>query len=214
MLCAQVLGNDVAINIGGAIGQLRAQRLQAAHHPQLPAERAAARRRLRQLQRELRRRHRARPRAHRRSSCDSSLMLVTALNPHIGYDKAAQIAKKAHKEGTTLREAALALGARDRRAVRRVGQARGDGRQQVAIARASATYRTAPSRRDADADRAAGDEPDSAATGRAGCRRDRRRRSRAGVDVAVFADARDDAAVEPQRSPRRSPTMPCCAEPS
>lgn len=39
-----------------------------------------------------------------------SLMLVTALNPHIGYDKAAQIAKKAHKEGTTLREAALALG--------------------------------------------------------------------------------------------------------
>jgi fumarate hydratase class II len=39
-----------------------------------------------------------------------SLMLVTALNPHIGYDKAASIAKKAHKEGTTLREAALALG--------------------------------------------------------------------------------------------------------
>ncbi|MDP3833221.1 MAG: class II fumarate hydratase, partial [Hydrogenophaga sp.] len=39
-----------------------------------------------------------------------SLMLVTALNPHIGYDKAAQIAKKAHKEGSSLREAALALG--------------------------------------------------------------------------------------------------------
>lgn len=39
-----------------------------------------------------------------------SLMLVTALNPHIGYDKAAQIAKKAHQEGKTLREAALALG--------------------------------------------------------------------------------------------------------
>ena len=37
-------------------------------------------------------------------------MLVTALNPHIGYDKAAQIAKKAHKEGSSLREAALALG--------------------------------------------------------------------------------------------------------
>jgi fumarate hydratase, class II len=35
---------------------------------------------------------------------------VTALNPHIGYDKAAQIAKKAHKEGTTLKAAALALG--------------------------------------------------------------------------------------------------------
>ena len=37
-------------------------------------------------------------------------MLVTALNPHIGYDKAAQIAKKAHKDGTSLREAALASG--------------------------------------------------------------------------------------------------------
>jgi len=39
-----------------------------------------------------------------------SLMLVTALNPHIGYDKAALIAKKAHQEGSTLREAALASG--------------------------------------------------------------------------------------------------------
>ena len=37
-------------------------------------------------------------------------MLVTALTPRIGYDKAAEIAKKAHKEGTTLRAAALALG--------------------------------------------------------------------------------------------------------
>jgi fumarate hydratase class II len=41
---------------------------------------------------------------------DNSLMLVTALNPVIGYDKAAQIAKKAHKEGLTLKESALALG--------------------------------------------------------------------------------------------------------
>lgn len=39
-----------------------------------------------------------------------SLMLVTALNPYIGYDKAAAAAKKAHKEGTTLKDAALALG--------------------------------------------------------------------------------------------------------
>ena len=36
-------------------------------------------------------------------------MLVTALNPHIGYDKAAEIAKKAHKEGTDLKQAAIAL---------------------------------------------------------------------------------------------------------
>jgi fumarate hydratase, class II len=39
-----------------------------------------------------------------------SLMLVTALNPHIGYDKAAQVAKKAHAEGSSLKEAAMALG--------------------------------------------------------------------------------------------------------
>lgn len=41
---------------------------------------------------------------------NESLMLVTALNNHIGYDKSAAIAKKAHKEGTTLKEAALKLG--------------------------------------------------------------------------------------------------------
>jgi len=45
-----------------------------------------------------------------RELVDRSLMLVTALNPHIGYDKAAAIAKKAHRDGTTLKEAALALG--------------------------------------------------------------------------------------------------------
>jgi fumarate hydratase class II len=41
---------------------------------------------------------------------ERGLMLVTALNPHIGYDKSAQIAKKAYAEGLTLREAALDLG--------------------------------------------------------------------------------------------------------
>lgn len=41
---------------------------------------------------------------------NESLMLVTALNPHIGYDNAAKIAKKAHKEGTTLKQAGVALG--------------------------------------------------------------------------------------------------------
>jgi fumarate hydratase, class II len=39
-----------------------------------------------------------------------SLMLVTALSPHIGYDKSAQIAKKAHHDGSSLREAAIATG--------------------------------------------------------------------------------------------------------
>ncbi|PZR76393.1 MAG: class II fumarate hydratase, partial [Stutzerimonas stutzeri] len=41
---------------------------------------------------------------------ERGLMLVTALNPHIGYDRAAEIAKKAYAQGTTLREAALELG--------------------------------------------------------------------------------------------------------
>jgi fumarate hydratase, class II len=41
---------------------------------------------------------------------DRSLMLVTALSPRIGYDKAAEIAKKAHHEGKTLKEASLELG--------------------------------------------------------------------------------------------------------
>ena len=45
-----------------------------------------------------------------RQHLENSLMLVTALNPLIGYDRAAEVAKKAHKEGTTLRESALALG--------------------------------------------------------------------------------------------------------
>src|SRR5947199_333804 len=50
------------------------------------------------------------PRSGLRELVERSLMLVTALSPHIGYDRAAEIAKKAHRDGTTLREAALALG--------------------------------------------------------------------------------------------------------
>jgi fumarate hydratase class II len=49
-------------------------------------------------------------RARIKQLLDQSLMLVTALNPHIGYDKAAKVAKKAHAEGTSLKEAAVALG--------------------------------------------------------------------------------------------------------
>ena len=109
MLCAQVLGNDVAINVGGASGNfelnvfkpliihnfLQSARLltdgAASFEEHCAAGIEPRRERIDQLLRD-------------------SLMLVTALNPHIGYDKAAQIAKKAHKESTTLREAALALG--------------------------------------------------------------------------------------------------------
>ncbi|HXE88720.1 MAG TPA: class II fumarate hydratase [Hyphomicrobiaceae bacterium] len=49
-------------------------------------------------------------RARIKQLLEGSLMLVTALNPHIGYDKAAKVAKKAHAEGTSLKEAAIALG--------------------------------------------------------------------------------------------------------
>jgi fumarate hydratase, class II len=109
MLCAQVLGNDVAINIGGASGnfELNVFKPLIIHNflqsVRLLADGAASFEE-----------HCAAGIEPRRGRIDellrNSLMLVTALNPHIGYDKAAQIAKKAHKEGTTLREAALALG--------------------------------------------------------------------------------------------------------
>lgn len=109
MVCAQVVGADAAVTVGGMNGHfelnvfkpvivynvLMAARLlgDAAesfdiHCAQgIEPDRAAIKRNL-----------------------DNSLMLVTALNTHIGYDKAAAIAKKAHTEGTTLRDAALATG--------------------------------------------------------------------------------------------------------
>ena len=109
MLCAQVFGNDVAINFGGASGnfELNVFRPLIAHNFLQSARLLAdgmdsfnahcvvgiepRRERIAQL-------------------LSESLMLVTALNPHIGYDKAAEIAKQAHREGTTLREAAVASG--------------------------------------------------------------------------------------------------------
>ncbi len=109
MLCCQVFGNDVAINIGGASGnfELNDFRPMIAHNVlqsiRLLADGAQSFND-----------HCAVGIEPNRERIDTllneSLMLVTALNPHIGYDKAAQIAKKAHKEGTTLKAAALALG--------------------------------------------------------------------------------------------------------
>jgi fumarate hydratase class II len=109
MVCCQVFGNDVAINFGGSMGNfelnvfrpmvirnfMHSSRL-LAHACENFNEFCAVgiepnRERIDQLMRE-------------------SLMLVTALNPHIGYEKAAAIAKNAHKKGTTLRESAVALG--------------------------------------------------------------------------------------------------------
>ena len=109
MVCAEVMGNHVAVTVAGAQGHfelnvfkpviafnvLRSLRLLAdasvsfADNCVAGIEADAAR-----IERSMRR----------------SLMLATALNPHIGYDAAARIAKKAHDEGTTLKEAALALG--------------------------------------------------------------------------------------------------------
>jgi len=109
MLCCQVMGNDVAIGIGGASGnfELNVCKPLLAHNflqsIRLLADGMASfechcvrgisarRERIAELM-------------------ERSLMLVTALVPHIGYDKAAEIAKRASKEGTTLKSAALALG--------------------------------------------------------------------------------------------------------
>jgi fumarate hydratase class II len=109
MLAAQVMGNDVAINIGGASGnfELNVFRPMVSHNF-LQSVRLLADGMVSFND------HCAvgiTPNMDRIAELvDRSLMLVTALNPHIGYDKAAAIAKKAHKEGTSLREAAIATG--------------------------------------------------------------------------------------------------------
>jgi fumarate hydratase class II len=109
MLCAQVFGNDVALNIGGASGHFELNVfkplivnafLQSAR---LLADGMAS------FEEHCVRGITANE-ARIRDNLERSLMLVTALAPHIGYDRAAEIAKKAHKEGSTLREAAAALG--------------------------------------------------------------------------------------------------------
>ena len=109
MLACQVFGNDVAVNFGGASGnfELNVYKPLIVHNL-LQSVRLLADGALSFEE------HCARGIEADRARIDElvqrSLMLVTALNPHIGYDKSAQIAKKAHKEGTTLREAALASG--------------------------------------------------------------------------------------------------------
>jgi fumarate hydratase class II len=109
MVCHQVLGNDVAINLGGASGNfelnvfkpliiynfLQSVRLLADACESFDEHCARG----------------IEPDRHRiQEHVNQSLMLVTALAPRLGYDKAAEIAKKAHKEGLTLKEAVLELG--------------------------------------------------------------------------------------------------------
>ncbi len=109
MLCAQVIGNDVAINVGGASGNFELN----VFKPLLIQNFLQSVRLLADGARSFEE-HCARGiepnEARIRELVERSLMLVTALAPRIGYDKAAEIAKKAHRDGSTLREAALALG--------------------------------------------------------------------------------------------------------
>jgi fumarate hydratase class II len=109
MVCAQVIGNDAAITIGGMHGHyqlnvfkpvmiynfLQAARLLGDACVSYNNNCAVG------IEANL---------PFIKKNLDNSLMLVTALNTHIGYEKAAEIAKKAHKEGLTLREAAIGLG--------------------------------------------------------------------------------------------------------
>jgi len=109
MLSAQVMANDVAVNIGGASGHLELN----VYKPLVINAFLQSARLLADGARSFEE-HCARgieaDTARIHELLERSLMLVTALSPHIGYDRAAEIAKKAHKEGTTLREAALSLG--------------------------------------------------------------------------------------------------------
>jgi fumarate hydratase class II len=109
MLSAQVLANDVAVNIGGASGNFELNVFKPLlAHAFLQSARLIA------DGTDSFREHCAvgiePDQARIKTLLDGSLMLVTALNPHIGYDKSAKIAIKAHKEGKTLRAAALELG--------------------------------------------------------------------------------------------------------
>jgi fumarate hydratase class II len=109
MVSAQVLGNDVAVNVGGASGNFELNVFKPLIiHNVLQSIRLLA------DAVESFEEHCARglePNLPRiREQLERSLMLVTALAPRLGYDRAAEIAKKAHREGTTLREAAVALG--------------------------------------------------------------------------------------------------------
>jgi len=109
MVCAQVIGNDMAITVGGLSGQFELN----VYKPMMIFNLLTSARLIGDACESF------------NDNCaigiepnyvninrnvENSLMLVTALNPHIGYENAAKIAKKAHKENKTLREAALELG--------------------------------------------------------------------------------------------------------
>jgi fumarate hydratase, class II len=109
MVCAQVMGNDVAVSIGGATGHFELN----VFKPVIAANVLQSARLIGdacvsfndKCAVGIEPNH-----AVIKQHLENSLMLVTALNPHIGYENAAKIAKTAHKENKTLREAAIGLG--------------------------------------------------------------------------------------------------------
>jgi fumarate hydratase class II len=109
MVCAQVMGHDVAIGIAAAQGQLELN----VYKPLIALNVLDSIRLLGDAMHSFHRHCVAGLEPHHAQlahNLEQSLMLVTALSPHIGYDQAAQIAKQAQQQGSSLREAALALG--------------------------------------------------------------------------------------------------------
>jgi len=109
MVCTQVIGNDLTITMAGASGNFELN----VYRPVIAFNIIQSIRLLAEVSVSFADNcvdgiEANEERIH--SNLHNSLMLVTALNPHIGYDKAAEVAKKAHKENTTLREAITALG--------------------------------------------------------------------------------------------------------
>lgn len=109
MVCAQVMGNHVAITVGGSNGHFELN----VYKPLIASALLRSLRLLGDAALSFEKNCVSGIKANRErisKLLHESLMLVTSLNPKIGYDKAAAVAKKAHKEGTTLKESALNLG--------------------------------------------------------------------------------------------------------
>jgi fumarate hydratase class II len=109
MVCAQVIGNDVAVSIGGATGHFELN----VFKPLIAANVLQSGRLLGDACVSFNDRCAVGIEPNYdviKKHLENSLMLVTALNPHIGYEKAAKIAKTAHKENKTLREVAIEFG--------------------------------------------------------------------------------------------------------
>ncbi len=109
MVCTQVIGNDITITMAGASGNFELN----VYRPVIAFNIIQSIRLLSEVSVSFADNcvdgiEANEDRIH--SNLHNSLMLVTALNPHIGYDKAAEVAKKAHKENTTLKEAIIDLG--------------------------------------------------------------------------------------------------------